>query len=351
MKLPRLDGSILHSKVLQGVLLFFAVATSFVILLHMPLVRVASSDLFLYFRPAARAWLFGGEPYGIHGYVNPPWTLPLMVPFSLGPPRLGYVLFFLFSCAVVAAAVRAFGGRAWTLLAVLIAPPTVALLALGQVDIWVLLGVILGRWAADEEHWAGLGLALALLLIKPQIGALMALTWILTLPKRLTWKALVALGVVWFLSCLTVGTWWPFEVNFTRELDGSYRRSTLSTLSAVRGLGLPSFVYAVLVAGLLGLWGWEIRVQRSSDYLIALSLLVGSLCSPFILLHSFSVSLAVAFVYVASRSWLWAVPCYVLTWVPILTLWVDDWQSWWGAGTWWVLLVALLVVRRHLAEE
>lgn len=352
MKLPRLDWSILHWKtVRQGVLVFLAVATSFVILLHMPLVRVASSDLLIYYRPAARVWLFGGEAYEIHGYVNPPWTLPLMVPFSLGPPRLGYVLFFLFSCAVVATAVRAFGGRTWTLLAVLIAPPTVALLVLGQVDIWVLLGVILGRWAADKEHWAGVGLALALLLIKPQIGSLVAFMWILTLPRRLTWKALVSVGVIWFLSCLIVGTWWPFEVNFTRELDGSYMRSTLSTPSVVRGLGLPSFVYAVLVAGLIGLWVWEMRAHRTADYILSLSLLAGALCSPYILRHSFSVSLAVTLVFVASRSWRWALPCYALAWLPILTLWVDDWQTWWEAGAWWVLLIGLLFVRRREPED
>lgn len=335
----------------QGALLFLALATSFVILLHMPLVRVASSDLFLYFRPAVRAWLCGGKPYEIHGYVNPPWTLALMVPFSLGPPRLGYVLFFLFSCVVLAAAVRAFGGGPWILLAVLIAPPTVALLSLGQIDTWVLLGALLGWWAANNGHSVGMGLALALLLIKPQLGAMLAFMWILTLPRSLMWKALVLLVGVWFITCLAVGAWWPFQVNFERQLDGSYRRPTLSTLSAVRGLGLSRFAYAVLAAGLVGLGIWAALRQPAVDYVISVSLLVGALSAPYVLRHSFSLCLTTALVWVRKRVWPWALLCYVLTWMPVLTLWVEDWQPWWEVGAWWLLLAGLIFVGRHTREE
>lgn len=351
MNHSRFGWPMLHSKnARRGVLVFLAVVTSFIILLHMPLIRVASSDLFLYFRPAARAWLFGGAPYEIHGYVNPPWTLPLMVPFSLGAPRLGYVLFFLFSCAVLAGAVRAFGGGPWILLAVLIAPPTVALLSLGQLDTWVLLGVLLGWRAADNRHWVGLGLALALLLIKPQVGGMLAFMWVLTLPRSLTWKALVLLVGLWFVSCLAVGVWWPFQVDFGRQLDDPYRRSTLSTLSAVRGLGLSPFVYAVLVAGLVGLWIWETLRQPAADYVISLSLLVGALSAPYLLRHSLSLCLVTALVFVRKRSWPWAVLCYVLSWAPLLTLWVGQWQRWWEVGVWWLLLAGLLFAGRQPLE-
>jgi hypothetical protein len=316
----------------------------------MPMNRVAASDLVLYFRPTVRAWLFGRDAYEVPGYVNPPWTLPLMVPFSLGTPRVSYVLFFLFSFAVLAGAVRFFGGSLWMLLGVLVAPPTVALLSLGQVDIWVLLGVIVGCWAADRGHWAALGLALPLLLIKPQVGGLAVLLWVLTLPRWLAVRALVLLGVVWIVTCLAVGMWWPFQVDFAQELGDPLRRYTVSTLSLTRGLGLSPVLYLAAVAGLLALWVREVRRHRSTEYVVSLSLLVGMLCAPYIHRHSLSIALVTALVLVQRRSRLWGLVCYALTWVPFLSLLLDRWQRWWEIGAWWLLLVGLVFVGRQTGE-
>jgi hypothetical protein len=350
MKLPPFDWSIFHWKtVRQAILVFFAVAISLVVLFHMPLIRVASSDLWLYFRPATRAWLSGGAPYEVYGYVNPPWTLPLLVPFSLGPPRLGYVLLFLFSCAVLAGAVRAFGGGAWMLFGVLIAPPTVALLALGQIDAWVLLGVLLGRRAVDRKRWPALGVALAFVLTKPQTGGLVALLWMLTLPRSLTGPALALMGVTWFLTCLSVGVWWPFGSHLAWH--GVSLGKSISTLHLVQGLGLPPFLYPVIVICLFGLWAWEVWRRRLSDYTLALSLLVGALSSPYVLRHSLSLCLATALVLVRKRAWPWAFLCYLLTWTPLLTLWTEHWQRWWEVGAWWLLLAGLLFVGRQSMEE
>jgi hypothetical protein len=259
------------------------------------------------------------------------------------------VLLFLTSLVVVAASVRVFGGGVWTLLGVLIAPPTVALLALGQLDAWVLLGVLLGRWAVDNGRWAGLGLALPLVLIKPQVGSLVALLWVVTIPGPLRWRALALAGVVWFATCLTIRVWWPFgphlpwgAVNVPKDI---------STPEVVRGLGLPPFVYPLTVIGLLVLWAWTVYRRGLSNYVLALSTLVGPLLSPHVLRHSFSVPLSVAYVFVARRSLPWAVCCYVLTWGLILISQMDSWQVWWEAGTWWVLLVALLLVGRRSPSQ
>jgi hypothetical protein len=321
-----------------ALLLLIAIAL-LALLSHLP---VLHTDLYYFFRPAVRAWLVGESPYGVAGYVSPPWTVLLTLPFALGPLQLGHGLLFLFSCVTLVWTVRTFGGRRWALLGVLTAPPTLSLLALGQIDGWVLIGLLLGRWAVSRRAWAGLGVALALLLVKPQVGGLVALPWLFTLPWRMKGPAVTAAGAIWLVACLAVGVWWPFEVDML-----SYFRAPhmdVSTLSAVRGLGLPVPLYVALAVGLLIFWGYEVRRQGATDYTLALSLLVGVLCAPYVARHSLSLTLATAFVLVGRRSGVWAVLCYVLTWLPILGLWVSPWQGWWEAGAWWLLLVALVLV-------
>jgi hypothetical protein len=130
---------------------------SLVILLHY--VPVAETDLPHFFRPAVRAWLQGESAYGVTWFVNPPWTLFLLLSFAQGPLQLGYGLLFIFSFAAVVATVRSFGGRKPSVLFVLTAPPVISLLALGRIDAWVLIGLLVGRWAASREAWIALGLA------------------------------------------------------------------------------------------------------------------------------------------------------------------------------------------------
>lgn len=341
-----MDTSIFSPSILlKGALVVVAVALTVFALLQMPWVRVASSDLSLFFRPAARAWLSGKNPYEIRGYVNPPWTLPLLVPFSLGPLRWSYVLYFLFSCAVLGAAVRAFGGRRWLLLGVLISPPTISLLALGQLDIWVLLGVLLGRWAVDQKHGMGLGVALALVLIKPQVGGLVAVVWILTQPLSLSWRAVATLATIWLLSCLAAGVWWPFGPDLSWHSVNLGK--SMSTRDLVQDLGLHIIVYPIVVAGLVALWGWAVHRRGATDFTLALSLLVTVLSTPYVLRHTFSVPLATAFVLLGSCSRTWAILTYALTWLPILTLFLDRGRGWWEVGAWWVLLTGLVLARRH----
>lgn len=132
MNLPRINPDRHLKTIYKVILVFLAIIISATIFIHLPKSFIAGPDLLRYFRPAARAWLSGLSPYTVSGYYNPPWTTPLLVPFSIGPPRLGYVLLILFSFTVLAGTVRAFGGKTWTLLIVLTAPPMIGLFVLGQ---------------------------------------------------------------------------------------------------------------------------------------------------------------------------------------------------------------------------
>lgn len=196
----------------------------------------------------------------------------------------------------------------------------------------MLIGIILGRWAIIQKHWLGMGAALALVLIKPQVGALVALMWILTLPADLRWRALGAFASIWILSCLLTRVWWPLGSDPT-----SLPRS-MSTRDAVRESGLPHGFYPIIVVVLLGLWGWKVYQQGPTDYVIALSLLVTGLSTPYIHRHSFTVPLATTFVLLKERSWPWALICYA----PLLSLFIDHWQAWWEIGSWWLLLTGLI---------
>jgi hypothetical protein len=303
---------------------------------------VAETNLHHFFRPAVRAWLQGESPYGVTWFVNPPWTLFLLLPFAQGPLQLGYGLLFIFSFAAVVATVRSFGGRKPSVLSVLTAPPVTNLLALGQIDAWVLIGLLVGRWAASRGTWIALGLAVALVTTKPQAGGLAAALWLLTL--RWKWErkvaALAVFLVVWLVSCLSTGAWWPFEMDLLSYVHSQHM--DISTPSLIRGLGLPRFLYPALATSLLLLWTYEARKKGATDRTLALSCLTGALCAPYVARHSASPSLATAFVLVSITHRGWAILCYLLSWIPLLSLLIRPWPGWLEDPLLWVLLIATL---------
>jgi hypothetical protein len=103
---------------------------------------------------------------------------------------------------------------------------------------------------------------------------------------------------------------------------------------------------------LLFLWGSEVWKKPLNAYTISLSLLIAALVSPYIARHSFTVVMAVSFVWLGRRSWSWATAVYVLTWLPLLGLGQNNWFGGWEAVAYWVLLGGLWALRhRHIESE
>lgn len=135
--------------------------------------------------------------------ANPLWLYFVIAPVTLLPMKAAYAVFLLLNVGMIWLACRLTGVNR---LAVLLSFPTLWLLWYGQIDGFVALGVALGLWAVRQEKPIWLGLALLLLLVKPHIGAPLALIYFLW---SRSWRALAVAAAVFLLSLVVWRPDWP----------------------------------------------------------------------------------------------------------------------------------------------
>ncbi len=139
---------------------------------------------------------------GYAGFYYPAWSLFILKPFDLLPPRIAHVTFLLAQTACVVIAARYFGGD---LRGIFLNYTAVRFMLLGQFDGFVILGLVLLDWALDRKHDGLAGLGLLLALIKPQVGLPLATYFLLR--RRRLWPLLVLAGAIVLSLALWPG--WP----------------------------------------------------------------------------------------------------------------------------------------------
>ena len=180
------------------------------------------------YRRAIAHMLQNYNPYYLPGryqFYNPPWVLILMLPFFIFPPPYDAAALMVATLVGVTYASHKMGGRIWGTILLLTCPPIVACFLCGQIDWLVLLGLVL-----PPQY------GLFLVVIKPQVGAVVALYWFIR-----TWQTQGLDGVIdtfgpvvcgYLLSFLWFGLWplrwitlsqqetqlpltfWPFGITF-----------------------------------------------------------------------------------------------------------------------------------------
>ncbi len=160
----------------------------------------AGIDWRLVFRPAARAMLTGGSPYAVPGFYNPPWALLPLLPLALLPDPLDHAVGFALGAAVFAFVVYRLRGTPIAAGLVLLSPSALQCLYNGNIDWMALLGFVLPpRWG------------LFLLAVKPQIGAALALYWLVEAWRegrlRAVWRLLWPVAAAAALALLIFGFW------------------------------------------------------------------------------------------------------------------------------------------------
>lgn len=239
---------------------------------------------FAILRGATRAALTGGDPYSVQLYTpagfplrfyNPPWILPLLIPFTVLPVRYGIAL--MWWCAIVTYGALLYGKPKSAMFLVLTSAPVVSELYYGQVAWLAWLGLLLPRPAG-----------LLLLMLKPQIGFTVAAFWVIE-----AWKKERLWGVIellWPLGALTLVSFvaygfWP--AGWGHMVTGE-ERATLWPLLVPVGIWL--FVRAL-------------RKDRQEDAIVA---------APFIAPHVWIHSMAGCLMQLRGKFLLVA---YVLSWV------------------------------------
>lgn len=125
---------------------------------------VPNADWYATFAPAGRGIFEGRSPYEQPLFVNPPWTILLLLPFVLFPPALARGLVLVSSLAALIYVAWRLRAPKMAVVAFLLSPTVIGSLLAANLDAFALLGMFL------PPAWG-----LLLLMIKPQIGIGMAI--------------------------------------------------------------------------------------------------------------------------------------------------------------------------------
>jgi hypothetical protein len=119
------------------------------------------------FYPALQKTLSGDNPYEVPTFRNAPWALLLLMPFGLFSEDTGGILYFMASLVGYAWVAYRLKARPVAFAAFLFSPPVIYGLRMLNIDVLVLIGFVLPA-----------PIGLFFILIKPQMGFVMALYWL-----------------------------------------------------------------------------------------------------------------------------------------------------------------------------
>lgn len=327
---------------LSALLLAAIIAVVFLLMLRFfPL----GNDYFYYYRPIAEQWLNGDHT--LYDGPNqrlfyPPWTLFVILPLGLPSLAAGSALLNTASlvCLLLALVLlsRLHPPPRYGLLLALLNLHTFDLFLLGQLDLFVLAGLVLSWWAVVQERPLLVGLGFCLLAIKPVNVILPTLLILIALrrwPRHRLASVFIPPLVMVLLSSALVGFDWPLKylANFTDPVSVL----AISIWRGAAALGLPEWLPAVpallAVAALLRLTWRDGLTERTLSLAVATNLTF----TPYAHGHYY-VLLIPALIYVSRYSRLLALLAYAATFAPLL-------RAPYGFGASWVgVLYPLLLL-------
>lgn len=210
---------------------------------------------------------------------NPPWTLVIIIPFTLFPFQVASILWLAINMAIAILCAtllwRIYGGRKsssiW--LGLLIGTaymPLLTVLKMGQISLWLLLGIT-GYLVSIHKRWDySAGIFLALLLIKPHVVYLfMAGTaWWIVVYKR--WKVMLGLAGALVVACVVVTIISPdIFAQYSRAATSPplyWRSATLGTwLRTLFGADIYWLQFLPSAVGLIAFIGWVLQFHGAWD--------------------------------------------------------------------------------------
>jgi len=135
-----------------------------------------------------------GRPYDQPNFIGMPWTSILLAPFQLVPVPISLIFNAAVTLFMTAWLISRRSGNAYSLLLIFTSFPFLSTIANGQIEWLPMLGFIMQS-----------SMALPLLMIKPQSGILVILTWMTTKSKAIE-IFLIGLATL-LLSWLLWGNW------------------------------------------------------------------------------------------------------------------------------------------------
>lgn len=151
-----------------------------------------------------RDWLNGNTNLYGKGYFYMPWFLLCFFPIFILPDSIGYILWIALSLLSLFYAMRDIDIK-WVCL-LLLTPPVMAELALGQANAVLLGALALALWAIKEKRPYLLGFCLIILAAKP-VNVILPGLWLLYQARKDLSKVVVIPAITGIVSFLLWGLW------------------------------------------------------------------------------------------------------------------------------------------------
>jgi hypothetical protein len=186
----------------------------FILLLVLLLILIANFlpygvDWRTVFRPATRAIFRWKSPYSVSGYFNAPWAIIPLIPLALLPESYGYAVLILLSIAGFTYTAHRLDGTKIAVIMILVSPPVFHSLLNGNIDALAIIGFILPPQ-----------IGLFFVIIKPQIGAAVAVYWLVEAWRKNGFREVLRtfspISFVLGVSVIFFGLW---PLRFGQEID------------------------------------------------------------------------------------------------------------------------------------
>ncbi|MDR3576918.1 MAG: hypothetical protein P4L50_23880 [Anaerolineaceae bacterium] len=158
------------------------------------------------FRPSVLMMFAGKNPYDIPIYriLNPPWVLLALAPLALLPLQMGTAVLFVLGLFIFGYAAIRFKASPWIVAAFVLSPQVIGNSVHGNVDWMVALGATLPPQ-----------IGLFFVLTKPQMGACIALFWLVEIWRskglRQVVRVFAPVTIALLLSFALYG-FWPLKI-------------------------------------------------------------------------------------------------------------------------------------------
>jgi hypothetical protein len=239
-------------------------------------------DYYVYYNNAIHDLWHGQFSYADVTFRNGPWALIVLAPLGLLPPDLAQALLITLTFVVLAWAMWDYRRFKLSYALAAISAPMFAVMWLGQIEVFSLLGAIIGYRAVVRRQSGLMALALLLLAVKPQetwliIGMLLIdmRRWSLR-----SWLAVIgSVAIVIVSSSLWLGWGWVQElISGPSQYIGQWQN-----VSAWRLIeAWPPLLVGLLLFGLVSMtvWGtWRAGVSRLG---LGLAATASNLLSPYL---------------------------------------------------------------------
>jgi hypothetical protein len=287
--------------------------------------------------------------YGNTELRNPPWILPLLWPITLFPLGVSWALASAATLIVLVFSVPRQNQKTWFLgtLLLVCSFPALRQVMDGNLEAFVIAGVILALWGAKYKNpWAlALGILLAAVKIQETWLFLFALsTSVITIwPRRSIMKMISLVLVIAVPFILWKGNEWSYAMLHF-PWPGSAIDSSLQ--ATVARIALPLQLYWLMGGAILSitlgvLWRRGVQFSRSeAGLLVTASLLL----APYAASNSVLTPLAVGVIPLLQRRPIFAISLVALHDLPFIALGRPDLRSTMESSYWTLVLLVTWVI-------